>query len=129
MAQNVLPPEISEAMGKLIDTRGAILIAFAQVEWFLAKLVAVAATYDHYKNLDLSFSQDAEKRAQRLREILDVQGPFSKYADSLKKSVDDVLSFAQLRNFCTHGLLVRPDDFRPDSKCIFGCFGCTKAVT
>lgn len=116
------PPEILEAMGKLIDTRGAVLIAFAQVEWFLAKLIEVAATFDKYKNLDLSFSQDAEKRAQRLREILEVDGPLRKYADALQKPIDRVMSHAQLRHFCAHGLLVRPESMSLGSKMHFRMF-------
>jgi hypothetical protein len=65
-----LSPEASAAMGRLMDNRGAILIAFAQVEWFLAKLIVEASNFDQYKAIDLSFSQDAEKRAERVKKIL-----------------------------------------------------------
>jgi hypothetical protein len=122
MSPNALTPEISDAMGKLIDTRGAVLIAFCQVEWFLAKLIAIAPTYDAYKKLDLSFSQDAEKRAQRLREILKADGPLKKYEQNLTQPLDQVMAFAELRNFCAHGLLVRPADVSLHSKMHFRMF-------
>src|SRR5690349_10530858 len=101
---SALSPEISAAIGKLIDTRGAVLIAFCQVEWFLAKLVTVAATYDQYKKHDLSFSQDAARRASRLRKILKVDGPLKGYADVLLEPLNQVMSFVELRRFCAHGL-------------------------
>jgi hypothetical protein len=122
MPINASPQKISDAIGKLIDTRGAVLIAFCQVEWFLAKLVTVAATYDAYKQLDLTFTQDAEKRAERLRQILKVDGPLKKFADVLSKPLDEVMSFAELRNFCAHGLLVRPADFGLGSKMHYRMF-------
>jgi hypothetical protein len=82
----------------------------------------IAATYDEYKQLDLSFTQDAEKRAERLRQILKVDGPLKKYADVLSKPLDEVMSFAELRNFCAHGLLVRPADFGLQSKMHYRMF-------
>ena len=104
-----LSPEASKLMQQIFDARGATLIAFAQVEWYLAKIILEAAKYDQYQGIDLSFTQDAEKRAQRVKSLLNVDGPFSPYADKLKKAIDDVLKHEGLRNFAAHGLLVRPE--------------------
>jgi len=57
----------------------------------------------------LSFTLDAEKRAERVRKLLNTNGPFSPYADKLRKALDEVLKFSELRNFAAHGLLVRPE--------------------
>ena len=50
-----LSAEANEFIGKLMDNRGAILLAFAQVEWFLAKLIIEASKYEQYQAIDLSF--------------------------------------------------------------------------
>jgi hypothetical protein len=111
--RSVLSAAASALMDKLLDTRGATLFAFAQVEWFLAKIILEAKAFEQYKSLDLSFTQDAEKRADRVKELLNVQGPFSPYADNLRKTIDEVLKSVDMRNFAAHGLFVRadPDDF------------------
>jgi hypothetical protein len=69
-----------------------------------------ATRFDEYKALDLSFSQDAERRAKRLKKILRVNGPFSPYADDLTKYLDLVIKHVPLRTMAAHGLMVRPDD-------------------
>jgi hypothetical protein len=94
-----------------MDNRGAILLAFAQVEWFLAKLIVEASKYEQYQAIDLSFSQDAEKRAERVKKILNVDGPFSPYSQKLTKTIDEIMGFVQLRTMSAHGLTVRPDSF------------------
>jgi hypothetical protein len=113
-----LSPEASAFMENLFDARGATLLAFAQVEWYLAKLILEAKAFDQYKDLDLSFTQDAEKRADRLKEVLNVEGPFSPYADELRTAIDEVMKAVELRTFAAHGLIVRldPDDFSLSSK-------------
>jgi hypothetical protein len=113
-----LSPEASAFMQNLFDCRGATLLAFAQVEWYLARLILEATAIEQYKNLDLSFTQDAEKRADRLREVLNVEGPFSPYADELRKTVDEVMKAVELRTFAAHGLMIRvdPDDFSLSSR-------------
>ena len=110
-----LPPQAEAAIEKLIDSRGGILIAFAQVEWFLAKLVVEAAEFRDYAGLELSFSQDAEKRAERLRKILSTPGPFSPYAADLNKHLDVVIKHVPLRSMAAHGLMIRPPDLTLNS--------------
>jgi hypothetical protein len=107
----VLSPEASAFMDKLLDSRGAILSSFAQVEWFLAKLIVEAGKFKEYAELDLSFSQDAERRADRLRKVLDTEGPFSPYANDLLNCLDIVIKYVGLRTMAAHGLTVRPDSF------------------
>jgi hypothetical protein len=113
-----LSPEASAFIQNLFDARGATLLAFAEVEWYLAKLILEARAIEQYKDLELSFTQDAEKRADRLKEVLNVEGPFSPYADELRKTVDEVMKAIELRTFAAHGLIVRvdPDDFSLSSK-------------
>jgi hypothetical protein len=106
-----LSAEANEFIGKLMDNRGAILLAFAQVEWFLAKLIVEASKYEQYQAIDLSFSQDAEKRAERVKKILNVDGPFSPYSQKLTNAIDEIMEFVQLRTMSAHGLTVRPDSF------------------
>jgi hypothetical protein len=105
---------------KILDYRGATILAFAQVEWFLARVILEAKAFDEYSGVDLSFSQDAEKRATIVKKLLNVQGPFSPYAD-LRKAIDNVMKYAELRNLSAHGLIVRPDpgDISLGSKLIF----------
>jgi hypothetical protein len=119
---NELSAEASAAIDRLMDTRGATLIAFAQVEWFLAKIIIEAKAFKEYAALDLSFSQDAEKRADRVREVLKVKGPFSPYAKDLSGKIDDVLKFVELRNFSAHALLIRPDTFELSAPMRFRMF-------
>jgi hypothetical protein len=114
-----LSPEASAAMGRLMDNRGAILIAFAQVEWFLAKVIVEASNFDQYKAIDFSFSQDAEKRAERVKKILNVDGPFSPYSGTLIKAIDEVMTHIPLRTMSAHGLMVRPDTFELSARLHF----------
>src|SRR4051794_37974058 len=79
-----LSPEASAYVEKLLDYRGATILAFAQVEWFLARIILEAKAFDEYTGVDLSFSQDAEKRAAVVKKLMNVQGPFSPYADDLR---------------------------------------------
>ena len=116
-----LSAEASAFVEKLTDARGYTILAFAQVEWFLAKIILEARAFDEYLGVDLSFSQDAEKRAAVLKKVLNVQGPFSPYADDLRKAIDNVMKYVELRSFSAHGLIVRPDpgDFSLSSKLRF----------
>jgi hypothetical protein len=75
----------------------------------LAKIILEAKEFDQYTGVDLSFSQDAEKRATVVKNILNVRGPFSPYADDLRKTIDNVMKYTELRHFFAHGLIVRPD--------------------
>jgi len=109
----------NEFISKLMDSRGAIMLAFAQVEWFLAKLIVEASKYEQYQALDLSFSQDADKRADRLKKILNVDGPFSPYAKRLIKTIDEVMAHIPLRTMSAHGLTVRPDSLALSEKIHF----------
>jgi hypothetical protein len=104
-----LSAEAAAYVEKLLDARGATILAFAQVEWFLAKIILEAKEYDQYTGVDLSFSHDAEKRATVVKKILNVRGPFSPYADDLRKTIDNVRKYTELRHFSAHGLIVRPD--------------------
>lgn len=116
-----LSPEASALVDKILDYRGATILAFAQVEWFLARIILEAETFDEYAGVDRSFSQDAEKRAGVVKKLMNVQGPFSSYADELRKAIDNVMKYAELRNLSAHGLLIRPDpeDTSLDSKLVF----------
>jgi hypothetical protein len=104
-----LNTEAAAFVEKLLDARGNTILAFAHVEWLLAKIVLEAKTFDQYAGVDLSFSQDAEKRATVLKQVLNVEGPFSPYARDLRKAIDNVMKYVELRNFSAHGLIVRPD--------------------
>jgi hypothetical protein len=104
-----LSAEAATYVDKILDYRGATILAFAQVEWFLARIILEAKEFDQYAGVDLSFSQDAEKRATVVKKLLNVDGPFSPYADDLRKAIDNVMKYGELRNFSAHGLIVRPD--------------------
>ena len=117
-----LTPELSAVMDRLLDSRGGILIAFAQVEWSMAKLIVEASAFKEYRDLDLSFSQDAEKRAERLATILSTKGPLSPYADELQKCIDRVIKYVPLRTMAAHGLMVRPDSLTLDTAVHFRLF-------
>ncbi|HTB03399.1 MAG TPA: hypothetical protein VK804_23265 [Bradyrhizobium sp.] len=121
---SALSAEASAFMDKLFDARGGTLLAFAQVEWFLAKIILEAKEFEQYQGIDLSFSQDAEKRASKVEALLDVKGPFTPYADKLRSSLDEVMNFVELRGFAAHGLLVRPepDNFSLSSPIHFRMF-------
>jgi hypothetical protein len=116
-----LSPEASALVGKILDYRGATILAFAQVEWFLARIILEAQAFDEYSGVDLSFTQDAEKRATVVKKVLNVQGPFSPYAGDLRKAIDNGMKYAELRNLSAHGLIVRPDpgDTSLGSKLVF----------
>jgi len=92
-------PEASAYVDNILDYRGATILAFAQVEWFLAKIILEAKAFDEYAGVDLSFSQDAEKRAAVVKKLLNVKGPFSPYADDLRKAIDNVMQYVELRIF------------------------------
>ncbi len=104
-----LTPEADDLISKIMDARGATLLAFSQVEWFLAKVIVEASSFEQYQEIDLSFTQDAEKRAEKVRKLLNVNGPLSPHADKLRKTLDEVMKYTELRNFAAHGLLVRPE--------------------
>jgi len=97
-----LSPEASALVDKILDYRGATILAFAQVEWFLARIILEAGAFDEYTGVDRSFSQDAEKRAAVVKRLLNVQGAFSPYADELRKAIDNVMRYAELRNLSAH---------------------------
>lgn len=77
----------------------------------------------------LSFSQDAEKRAAVVKKILNVKGPFSPYADSLRKTIDNVMKYAELRNLSAHGMMYRPgpEDTSLSSKLCFRMYRMLKS--
>lgn len=109
-AQNEgLSAEASALIQQIIDARGVTIMSYAQVEWFLAKLILEGKEYEQYQHIELSFSQDAKTRADKVKAMLKVEGPYSPYADKLTKAMDEVLAFEELRNYAAHGLLVRPD--------------------
>jgi hypothetical protein len=108
-ASNGLSAEASALMQRIIDARGITTMSYAQVEWFLAKLILEGKQYEQYQQMNLSFSQDARTRADQVKAMLKVDGPYSPYADKLRKAIDEVLAFEELRNYAAHGLLVRPD--------------------
>lgn len=93
-------------------------MSYAQVEWYLAKLILEGKEYEQYQQIDLSFSQDAKTRVEKVKAMLKVDGPFSLYGDKLTKAMDGVLAYEELRIYAAHGLLVRPDpnDFSLSSK-------------
>lgn len=91
---------------KLIDARGGVLGLFAQVEWFLAKLLLEAQHYPAYASIDLSFSEHVEKRAQKVRTLLSAEGPYTPYCHDLLTALDKVMEFHELRNFSAHGVLI-----------------------
>ncbi len=117
-AARQLSTEASAFIQCIIDARGITISSYAQVEWYLAKLILEGKEYDQYQQIDLSFSQDAKTRADKIRAMLKVDGPLSPYADKLTKAMDDVLAHEELRNYAAHGLLVRPDpnDYSLSSK-------------
>lgn len=117
-AEGQLSTEASAFIQRVIDARGATISSYAQVEWYLAKLILEGKEYDQYRQIDLSFSQDAKTRADKIKAMLKVDGPLSPYADKLTKAMDDVLAYEELRNYAAHGLLVRPDpnDYSLSSK-------------
>jgi hypothetical protein len=57
-----LSPAASAFVDKLFDTRGATI----------AKIILEARVFEQYSAVDLSFSQDAEKRATKVKELLDL---------------------------------------------------------
>jgi hypothetical protein len=126
---NQLSAEANAYVEKLLDARGYTILAFAQVEWLLAKIVIEAKEFDQYSGVDLSFSQDFEKRATAVKKLLNVDGPFSPYADDLKKAIDNVAKYIELRNFSAHGLLIQldPEDFSLSSKLHFRMYRMLKA--
>lgn len=93
-------------MEQFLLSRGCILTAFGQVEWFMAKLLIEAHAYAEYKNLNLDFSIQAETRAKKLRVLLGEEGPLKKYESTLIPLVDEVMSYAEIRNFMAHGVCV-----------------------
>jgi hypothetical protein len=119
MERSRLTEEENKYISDLMENRGAILMAFAQVEWFLAKLIVEASAYEQYAALDLSFSQDAEKRAEKLQKILNVDGPFSPYAADLRSALDVIIKEVDFRTMAAHGMTIRPDDFRLSGKIYF----------
>lgn len=44
-----------------------------------------------------------------VKKILNVKGPFSPHADDLRKTIDTVMKYAELRNISAHGMMYRPD--------------------
>jgi len=82
-AARQLSAEASAFIQRIIDARGITISSYAQVEWYLAKLILEGKEYDQYQQIDLSFSQDAKTRADKIRAMLKVDGPLSPYADRL----------------------------------------------
>lgn len=118
MKSRELSPEASTGIQSIMDARGFTIMAYAQVEWYLAKLILEGKVYEQYQQIDLSFSQDAKTRVEKVKAMLKVDGPFSPYGDKLINAMDEVLTYEELRNYAAHGLLVRPDpdDFSLSSK-------------
>ena len=122
--------EATAFVEKLLDARGYTILAFAQVEWFLAKIILEAKEFDQYSGVELSFSQDFEKRASMVKKLLNVDGPFSAYAGDLRRAIDNVSKYVDLRNFSAHGLIVRldPDDFSLSSRLRFRMYRMLKGA-
>ncbi|MHC6151511.1 hypothetical protein ACVSQB_06910 [Bradyrhizobium elkanii] len=78
-AARQLSTEANAFIQRIIDARGVTISSYAQVEWYLAKLILEGKEYDQYKQIDLSFSQDAKTRADKIKAMLKVDGPLSSY--------------------------------------------------
>ncbi|WP_354115648.1 hypothetical protein [Bradyrhizobium sp. LA7.1] len=100
------PPQKSEEIVKMMQLRGATMVAYANFEYFLARLLYEASRLASYKNLDLSFSENADRRVLRLKSVLATDGPLSQYSADLSPSIDAVLEAAEFRNFAAHGVMI-----------------------
>lgn len=91
---------------QFLINRGTILTSFAQVEWFMAKILVEAHAFPEYANLNLDFSIQAETRAKKLRVLFEAEGPLRKYRDTLIPLVDEVMGYSETRNFMAHGVSI-----------------------
>lgn len=105
-SEQLIPPEAEADITRMMDLRGAILIAFANFEYFLARLIVEASRMGSYRHIDLSFSENADRRAARLKSVLNEAGPLSQYSAELRPAIDAVLEFSEFRNFAAHGVTI-----------------------
>lgn len=108
MADNIIERNIAndEIMNQFLLSRGMILTCFSQVEWFMAKILVEAHAFPEYGALNLDFSIQADTRAKKLRVLFNEQGPMHKYGDTLLPLMDEVMKYAETRNFMAHGVCI-----------------------
>ena len=99
-------PENDEIMQEFVFQRGMILTCFAQIEWFLGKLLIEAHAHPNYAEQDLSFSITVERRIKRVRRLFEVPGPFHEFHDRMSAVLDELETNIETRNFMAHGVMI-----------------------
>lgn len=93
-------------MEQMLIQRGMILTCFAQIEWFLGKMLIEAHAHREYGDQDLSFSINIEKRIRLVRQLLKAEGPYHEFNERMTTILDQLEGYIELRNFMAHGVLI-----------------------
>ena len=99
-------PENDRIFEEFLFHRGMILTCFAQVEWFLGKLLIEAHAHPEYASQNLSFSINIERRIKLLRRLFAASGPFHGFDDRVSAVLDELETYVEKRNFMAHGVLI-----------------------
>jgi hypothetical protein len=87
----------------MVADRGWCINSFAQVEYLLGDLLWQAASMPEYAAAAVPFPLNADKRAEKVRELLELSGPFEAYGADLREIVERWESLREGRLFFAHG--------------------------
>lgn len=83
--------------------RGWIANGYAQVEYLLGDIIVRSHEMEEYEALKERLPHRPEKRIAKVRQILDVDGYFSKHRDELQDLIEAFEFHQQTRHLLVHG--------------------------
>jgi hypothetical protein len=86
--------------------RGAIITSYAQVENLLADIVLRSRLLPEYNALPKGLPYKLSTRIARVRQLVGMPGPLTKYKDEFTMIADELKRFEEIRHFMAHGLLI-----------------------
>ncbi len=99
-----LPLEhVIEAIEEGQRLRGWIANGYAQVEYLLGDIITKALKMAEYDSLAGRLPHRLEKRVAMVRQILDIDGHFSKHSDEIEAILEAFGEHHETRNLLAHG--------------------------
>jgi hypothetical protein len=99
-----LPPEeVIAAVEEGQRLRGWITNGYAQVEYLLGDIIVRSHDMEEYETLKERLPHRPEKRIAKVKQILEVDGYFSKHRDEIKWLIEAFEFHQQTRHLLVHG--------------------------
>ncbi|MDP3736501.1 MAG: hypothetical protein Q8R02_03870 [Hyphomonadaceae bacterium] len=116
------PPNAQEFVTVSHSFRGAIVNAYAQVEFMLADLVARCRQLPDYASEISKLPYGVEARAKAIKKLCAMAGPLNQFQNDLVPIADKLLALEEDRHFLTHGFAICEHDKQGNVRLVFRRF-------